>query len=141
MGVKPNAYTFTRMRTHRFAVGLTVLNLFILLCSLFRANSAPPPEIPSVLRAHGLEIVDDQGRVRAMVKVFPTTNGYPETVLLRLIDSKGRPNVKIAATEDGSGASFGGESDPTDIQLLARGTNTFIKLVNRDGQQQMINPH
>lgn len=127
------------MRTQRFAVGLTVLNLFILFATLFHANSAPPPAIPPILRARGLEIVDDHDRVRAMIKVFPTTNGYPETVLLRLITSQGRPNVKIAATEDGSGASFGGDADPTDIQILARGTNTSIKLVNQDGKQQMIN--
>ena len=93
-----------------------------------------------MLRGSGLEIVDDRGRVRAMIKIFPTTNGYPETVLLRLIDSRGRPNVKIAATEDGSGVSLAGESDPTDIQLMARGTNTTIKLVNKDGQQKVIQP-
>lgn len=68
------------------------------------------------------------------------TIGYPETVLLRLIDSKGRPNVKIAATEDGSVISLGGESDPTDIQLLARGANTSMKLIDKDGKQQLIKP-
>ena len=36
------------------------------------------------------------------VKMPDGTTGYPETVLLRLIDSQGRPNVKIAATEDDS---------------------------------------
>ena len=84
-----------------------------------------------MLRGRALEIVDDQGRVRAMIKVFPAdpsvkmpdgTTGYPETVLLRLIDSKGAPNVKIAATEDGSAMSLGGESNPTHVQVLARGT-------------------
>lgn len=53
-----------------------------------------------MLRVRGLELVDDQGRVRAMLKVFPAdtttkmpdgTTGYPETVLLRLIDSKAHP--------------------------------------------------
>ncbi len=102
-----------------------------------------------MLRARALEIVDDHGRVRAMIKVFPAspnvkmpdgTTGYPETVLLRLIDSKGAPNVKIAATEDGSAVSFAGESNPTYIQLLARGANTSLKLVNKDGRQQVIQP-
>jgi hypothetical protein len=112
------------MKTQRFAIGVTVLNLLVLMSMLFRANSAPNPEIVPVLRGRALEIVDDQGRVRAMFKVFPAdtnvkmpdgTTGYPETVLLRLIDSKGGPNVKIAATEDGSAMSLGGESDPTHI--------------------------
>src|SRR5262249_20668008 len=99
-----------------------------------------------VLRAHALEIVDDFGHVRAMIRVFPPSpdakmpDGYPETVLLRLIDSKGAPNVKIAATEDGSAVSLGGEAHPTHIQLLARGASTSVKLVNNNGQQQVIKP-
>ena len=68
------------------------------------------------------------------------TTGYPETVLLRLIDSKGAPNVKIAATEDGSAVSLGGESNPTHVQVLARGTSTSLKLVNKDGREQLIKP-
>ena len=137
------------MRTQRFAIGLTVLNLFLLMSALFQAKSANPPELPPVLRVRGLELVDDQGRVRAMLKIFPAdptvkmpdgTTGYPETVLLRLIDSKGAPNVKIAATEDGSGMSLGGESNPTHVQILARGTNTSLTLVNKDGRKQVIKP-
>src|SRR5262249_1574869 len=135
------------MKTQRFAIGLTILNVFILMSVLFRAQSASTPEVAPVLRGRALEIVDDQGRVRAMIKVFPAdpkvkmpdgTTGYPETVLLRLISSKGRPNVKIAATEDGSGASFGGESNPTYVQILARGTNTSIKLVNHDARERVL---
>jgi hypothetical protein len=137
------------MKTQRIAIGLTVLNLLILAYTLFRASPAASAEVAPVLRAHALEIVDDNGRVRAMIRVFPAnpavkmpdgTTGYPETVLLRLIDSKGAPNVKIAATEDGSAVSLGGESNPTNVQVLARGTNTSLKLVNQDGQQQVIKP-
>ena len=135
------------MKTQRLAIGLTVFNVLILVSVLPRAHSAATPDVPAVLRAHALEIVDDQGRVRAMIKVFPADptikmpdgmTGYPETVLLRLINSKGAPTVKIAATEDGSGVSFAGESNPTDIQLLARGATTSIKLVNKDGRQQVF---
>jgi hypothetical protein len=137
------------MKTQRLGIGLTVLNLVILVFVLLRAKSALTQEVAPVLRGHGLEIVDDQGRVRAMIKVFPAsptakmpdgTTGYPETVLLRLIDSKGAPNVKIAATEDGSAVSLGGESNPTNVQVLARGTSTSLKLVNKDGREQLIKP-
>jgi hypothetical protein len=137
------------MSTQRIAVGLTVLNLFLLAHTLFRASPATSAEVAPVLRGHALEIVDDNGRVRAMIRVLPAnltvkmpddTTGYPETVLLRLIDSKGAPNVKIAATEDGSAVSLGGESNPTNIQLLARGASTSLKLVNKDGQQRVIKP-
>jgi hypothetical protein len=137
------------MKTQRLAIGLTVLNLVILMMVLLRANSARISEIAPVLRGRALEIVDDQGRVRAMMRVFPAnptvkmpdgTTGYPETVLLRLIDSKGAPNVKIAATEDGSAVSLGGASNPTNVQVLARGTSTSLKLVNKDGREQVIKP-
>ena len=135
--------------SNRFAIGLTALNLVILMSVMFRANAAPSPEKAPMLRGSGLEIVDDQGRVRAMIKIFPAdptvkmpdgTKGYPETVLLRLIDSKGGPNVKIAAAEDGSAVSLGGASNPTHVQVLARGTTTSLKLVNKDGHEQVIKP-
>jgi hypothetical protein len=137
------------MKTQRFAIGLTVVNLVVLVSMLLQPTSAAEPEQPAVLRVRGLEMVDDRGRVRAMLKVFPAdpnvkmpdgTTGYPETVLFRLINSKGAPNVKIAATEDGSGVSLGGESNPTNIQLLARGTKTSLSLINKDGQRQTIKP-
>lgn len=137
------------MKTQRFAIGLTLLNLFVLMSILFRANSATSPNQPAVLRVRGLELVDDQGRVRAMLKVFPAdpkvkmpdgTTGYPETVLFRLIDSKGGPNVKIAATEDGSAMSLVGESNPAQFQVVVRGTDTSLKLVDKDGKQQVIKP-
>ena len=135
------------MKTQGIALGLTVLNLLILAYTLFRASPAGSAEVSPVLRAHALEIVDDNGRVRAMIRVFPAspdakmpdgTTGYPVTVLLRLIDSKGAPNVKIAATEDGSVVSLVGESNPAHVQVLARGTSPTLKLVNKDGQEQLI---
>src|SRR5262245_5537272 len=63
--------TFLVMKTHRFIIGLTVLNLFILMSALFRAKSAGTPDLPPLLRVRGLELVDDRGRVRATLKVFP----------------------------------------------------------------------
>jgi hypothetical protein len=137
------------MKTQRLAIALTVLNLVILTFILLRAKAAASTEVAPVLRGRALEIVDDQERIRAMIKIFPAdptvkmpdgTTGYPETVLLRLIDSKGGPHVKIAATEDGSAVSLGGESNPTHVQVLARGTSTSLKLVNKDGQEQVIEP-
>jgi hypothetical protein len=91
------------------------------------------------------QIVDDHGRVRASIQVLPAStqnNGdrYPETVLPRLIDSKGSPHVKIAATEDGSTVVFGGDSDLTLIQLLARGNTASVRVVNKDGREQIIKP-
>jgi hypothetical protein len=105
--------------------------------------------VAPVLRGRGLEIVDDRGRVRASITILPAdpsvkmpdgTTGYPETVLLRLISSEGRPNVKIAATERGAGQLLGGESDPTYVQMLAEGPSTSLKLSNQDGREHLIKP-
>jgi hypothetical protein len=137
------------MKAYKLVLLLTVANSALLMFSLARPYPTAAQGIAQVLRVRALELVDDHGRVRAEIKIFPPdpkvkmpdgTNGYPETVLLRLMDSKGRPNVKIAATEDGSGVSLGGESNPTNIQLLARGDTTVVKLINRDGKQQVIKP-
>jgi hypothetical protein len=111
---------------------------------LVQAQGAAP-----VLRGRALEIVDDRGRVRASITVMPGdpgfrmpdgTTGYPETVLLRLINSQGRPNIKIAATERGAAQLIGGESDPTFVQILAEGPSTSLRLSNKDGQVQVVKP-
>jgi len=80
------------MKTPQIAIGLTILNLVILAYVLFRPSPAASSDVAPLVRARALEIVDDQGRVRAAIRVFPATNakmpdgttGYPETVLLRL---------------------------------------------------------
>jgi len=137
------------MRIQRFLIALTVVNAAMLMFSLVRPGAAGGPGIASVLRGRALEIVDSRGQVRASITVFPAdptvkmpdgTIGYPETVLLRLISSKGRPNVKIAATERGSAMVLGGESDPTYVQILAEGPSTSLKLINKDGREQLIKP-
>ena len=135
------------MKTQRFVIGLTAINLLILMSTLFYANSAVVPEVAPVLRGSALELVDEQGRVRAEIKVLPAdpnvkmpdgTTGYPETVLLRLINSEGSPNVKLSTTEDGSGLVLGSESGY--VQILTRDTIPFIKIAPKDGQEQIIKP-
>src|SRR5205807_8695468 len=129
------------MTAQRLVVALTGLNL-ALVASRFFSRTRPAVAasgVAPVLRGRALEIVDDRGRVRASIAVLPAdpafkmpdgTTGYPETVLLRLRTSAGRPNVKLAATEDGAGLVLGGESDPTYAQLLTRGDSTFVTLSN-----------
>jgi len=137
------------MKIQRLLIVLTVVNFVLLVFSLARPCAVVAQGVAPVLRGRALEILDDRGRVRASIAVYPAdpkvkmpdgTAGYPETVLLRLITSKGRPNVKIAATERGSANVFGGESDPAYVQILAEGARTSLKLVNKDGRQQVIEP-
>ena len=129
-------------------LALTIANLGLLTVSLARPGSAREGVAP-ILRGRALEIVDDRGDVRASIAVLPAdpsvkmpdgSRGYPETVLLRLVNSKGGPNVKLAAMENGAGLVLGGESNPTHVQILAQGASTLLKLTNKDGQVQVIKP-
>ena len=143
------------MKIQRLLIVLTVLNLGLLVFLLAQVEvrflgfrflgSAEVNSAGSVLRGRALEITDDEGRTRASIKVYPASvlpdgTAYPETVLLRLINSQGTPNVKLAATEDGSGLVLSGEANPTHVQILARGPTVSLKLANKDGQQQSITP-
>ena len=137
------------MKIQRLLIVLTVVNTVLLTFSFARTGAAGAQDVAPILRGRALEIVDERGQVRASITVFPAdprvrmpdgTTGYPETVLLRLSSSAGRPNVKIAATERGAAVSFGGESDPTNVQILAEGGSTSLKLRHKDGREQLIRP-
>lgn len=137
------------MKSQRILVALTAINLGIFCYQLAqpRPGFAAVTDVPPVLRARGLEIVDDRGRIRATLAVLPEDpkaiwNGkpYPETVLLRLITADGRPNVKIGANKFGSGMVIGGESDPTYVQVKAEGGESTVKLINKDGVERLIKP-
>jgi hypothetical protein len=137
------------MKGQRLLLLITVLNVLLLVFSLSQTRAVVAEGMAPVLRGRALEIVDDRGRVRASIRIQPAdstfrmpdgTVGYPETVLLRLIDSRGGPNVKLGATERGAGLLLGGESDPTYVQILAKGPSTSLKLSNKDGREQVIEP-
>jgi hypothetical protein len=137
------------MKSQRFLVVITVLNILLLALSVSQTRAVVTEGIAPVLRGRALEIVDDRGRVRASITVLPAdpkfkmpdgTIGYPESVLLRLISPEGRPNVKLGASEQGSGLGLGGDDDPTYVQILAEGPRTSLKLTNRDGREKLIQP-
>ena len=104
-------------------------------------------EILPVVRCRELIIVDEHGKSRAQIAVFPAytkdDQKYGETVLLRLIDQNGRPGVKIGAGADGTGVSFAGDSERREwsgVQILANDKGSLIKLTNKDGRVQTIQP-
>ncbi|HEY8131250.1 MAG TPA: hypothetical protein VII12_05110 [Thermoanaerobaculia bacterium] len=126
------------MKIQRVAIALTVINVLILIALLSHAVSATAREEAPVLRGRALEIVDERGRIRAQIAVLP-----PDGVILRLIDSNGRPAVKIGGSENGSGISLAGDSERRDwngVQVLARGTGGLVKITNKDGRVVVIKP-
>ena len=135
------------MKIQRIAVAVTVINLVLMIFLLAKLRPASAQQQPqnglTVLRGRGLEIVDSLGKVRASISVLPpvTAGGklYPQTVLLRLIDSKGGPLVKLGAAEDGGGLNLDDGADGG-VQMIARNDGSFIKVKNQDGKEQVIKP-
>ena len=133
------------MKTQRVAIGLTVINLGLLIFLLAQFRSADAQDVAPVLRGRELEIVDAQGLVRAQILVHgpETVNGktYPETVLFRMATAKRAPLMKLTVSEDGSALGLSDDSEPGGIELRAnRNKGTYVKVVNRDGHEQTIKP-
>lgn len=82
------------MRIPRLAVVLTVINCVLLLLILgVLARPALSSDVVPVLRAHELQIVDDQGRGRAQIIIAPASTlqdgtVYPETVVLLRLSAR-----------------------------------------------------
>jgi hypothetical protein len=142
------------MKNKRELIALTLVNLGVLVFLLLRQIGPVEATSPAtVIRARGLEIVDDQGKVRASIQIVPEgparmADGsvakagkiYPETVLFRLIRPDGRPSVKISTSEQGSGLTLGGGIDPTYIVLSADGGAPSLSLTDKDGRLKLVKP-
>ncbi len=135
------------MKIQRLLIVLTLVNLALLIFTLAQIRPAVAEGVPPVLRGRALEIVDEQGRVRASLNVLPAKtqpNGetYRETVLLRLITERGRPSVKIGTSEQAAGVSLAGPSGTkgTYVILEAKGTASSLRLKNEDGREQIVKP-
>jgi hypothetical protein len=132
------------MKIQKFLVVLTILNLVLLMALLLQVRPTMAQSVAPVLRGKGLEIVDDHGRIRASITVLPASTSnkepFPDTVILRLIDPKGKPVVKLAGSEQGSVLGLLGDSEPTYARMEAKGASTFVRLTNKDGHEQVVKP-
>jgi hypothetical protein len=135
------------MKTRWSLAMLTLANLVVLIVSLGTMRPAVAQGAPPVLRGRALEIVDEQGRVRASLTVLPAGTSakgdrYPETVLLRLITERGRPSVKIGASEEEAGVSLAGPTGTSNTYVIleSKGTSSSLRLRNEDGREQTVKP-
>ena len=134
------------MKIQRIAFALTLVNLAIMTFLLTQMRPAYAQEqrykTLSVLRGRALEIVDSLGRVRASITLQPPVEvdgkKYPENVLLRLIESKGKPIIKLSAAENGAGLTLINQSDEG---FLFHGHNdsSFLKITHK-GKELVIKP-
>ena len=139
------------MKSGRLTFGLTLLNAVLLvglIASHVRSASANQA-IAAVLRGRALEIVDEEGRVRARILVHgpETVNGqlYPGAVLLQMGDPRGEPGVKLTASETGAALGLSNGHRLPDgrsggIQLYARDTASFMRVVDSQGRERVLRP-
>lgn len=131
------------MKTQRLAIGLTAINLVLLVFLLAQIRRTTAQDVAPVLRGRALEIVDAQGRIRAQITVEPPvkidSKMYPETVRLLMADPKSRPVVKLTASENGSALGLSDDSQGG-VTASARAAGSFLKLVNKNGREQVIKP-
>jgi hypothetical protein len=136
----------TTMASQRLTIVLTAINLVLLVFLLAQTRlyiGAGGVRLSTniqgtVIRGRSLEIVDDEGRVRASIMVHP---GDPAaaapsggTAILRLVDENGRPSVKLSTTQQGGGGlALVSDTQGTYIQLSGRGL-----IVTKDGHPQQI---
>ena len=133
------------MKMQHFSIALTAINLVLmtfLWAQMGPAKAQQQHDRPALLRGTGLEIVDNLGKVRASISVLPPVemNGvkYTQSVILRLVDSKGKPLVKMGAAEDGSGLNLLDGSDDG-IVINARKAGSSVKITNQ-GKERFIAP-
>jgi hypothetical protein len=135
------------MKTQRIGVVLTVINLAILVTVLAQNRPSEAQGTAPVLRGRALEIVDEQGLVRASIKVHgpETKNGqeYPGAVVLVMGHPKGAPGVKLAASEKGSGLGLSNGQRLPDgrsagIQLHA--DDPVVVLIDSQGRERVLKP-
>jgi hypothetical protein len=134
------------MKSQIALIGLSALNVALLGFNIAQTRAAHA-DTGGMLRGRGLQIVDDQGRVRASISVLPANPkdrypdgrvGSPETVLLRLIDQHGKPNVKIGASEEGGGLGLGGGADPAYARIAPEQGKMALTLTNAAGKDRIL---
>jgi hypothetical protein len=138
-----------KVKTTRILALIATVNVEWFIFQLVGMAPVQAQDASGMLRGTGFELVDSQGRVRVQMKVEPGdpnygmpdgSVGYGETVIFRLITADGKPRVKLTTSEDGSGLMLLGDSDSTYTILQADGPDSTLKLLNKDGSQQVVRP-
>ncbi len=135
------------MKLQPVTVIITVINLILMIFLLAQIHPAkaqqPQQTVTPIVRCRAFELVDSLGKVRASIKIEPAVKYqgkmYPQTVILRLIDSRGGPNVKLNTSEDGAGLNLSNTLQGG-VQIIARDTSSFIRLKGADGKILVTRP-
>src|SRR5213595_981055 len=135
------------MKMPIIAMALTLINLvlaILLIAQLGPVSAQQKQNTSGVLRGRSLELIDSSGKVRTTIQIQPASivNGksYAQNVIMRLIDTQGKPLVKLGAGEDGAGSLYIDDGTDHGIQLITNKSGNFIRITNADGKEQVIKP-
>lgn len=129
------------MRSTRLALGLSLLNALLLLGIIIsQARSAfAKASSPDVLRGRGLEIVDDAGRPRAIIRVSERA----VLLALRSADPNSGPGVKLGISENGAALSMSNGtslSDGRSVGIQLHTSDPRILVINAQGNERELKP-
>ena len=120
--------------SRHLSLAFLAASIVVLALAVSREGSAVSPEVPDVLRARAIELVDERGQARAQLEVEDSGE-----VVLRLRDAKGTIRVKIGAAEDGSGLLLLDEKTEPGLHLLAKDDGTSLVLSD-SGARRVLTP-
>jgi hypothetical protein len=129
-----------RVISHKFMLALTLVNLAAAVIVLSQSVWDKPVmaesvQVPKVIRAESLELVDGRGQVRAHIYLGEDGGGN-----LRLRSGDGTVRVKLGATADGSGLLlFDKEAEPG-VWLAANKAGTSVTLAEKGKEKRVIKP-
>lgn len=123
------------MNTMRWMMVLTALNMTALIVVFARTAFSATDEVPAVLRAHRIELIDAGGRMRARLN----TESDGE-VVFRLVGENGEIRVKLGAANDGSGLVLMDDSTQPGVHMLAKRNGTVLKLIGQGNRERVLEP-
>lgn len=123
------------MKIQPINILLAGINLVLLVFLVSRLGPSMFQENIPTLRGRAFQLVDEQGAVRASIKVEPGGEA-----VLRLFDQKGVLRIKLGTSTEGSGLVLLNSDTNLGVQILANSSGSSITLKNKDGQEEVIGP-
>lgn len=123
------------MTLPRTAFVLTIVNLALLLFTIFQMRQATAPDAIPLLRGQAIELTDEAGQVRSRLNVEDNAE-----VVFRLLDQDGTIPVKLGAGRDGSGLVLNNDATEPGVQILAVSAGSSLRLQNKDGKALGLAP-
>jgi hypothetical protein len=124
---------------HPLHATLIITTVPLTLLATHFSHSEPAPlsrtAAPDTVRARVLELVGDDGTLRARLNVEQGGE-----VVLRLLDQEGTIRVKLGAGTDGSGLVLNNDATEPGVHLLAGRKGSSVRIANKDGRERVVTP-